>query len=117
MKTNGERWRRVIGALLSETIETLQELKRMHQLNIELLEQLAVACSFLSKNHVEIPNGETFVSLLEKAMTLLDEIQADEPKIMQYTMSNRRKVTAFKTDEDVPEPFLAVYKGTSATDS
>jgi hypothetical protein len=88
---------------LSDIAETMQELRRMHQLNIELLEQLAVACSFLLQNHVKIPNESTFKSLLRKAWTLLDEIQADEVKGVQYTVS-RRKVTPFRTDEDETEP-------------
>ena len=88
---------------LSEVIDTLQELKRMHQLNMELLEQFSVTCGYLLKSGVQIPNARTFASLLNKAMFLLEEIKADEPTIIQYTNS-RRKVTPFKTDEEVPEP-------------
>lgn len=67
-----------------EAIDTLQELRRMHQLNMELLEQLAVTCEHLVSNHVEVPNSNIFTSLLNRAMTLLDELQADEPKTLQY---------------------------------
>jgi hypothetical protein len=74
--------------MLSDTIETLQELRRMHRLNHELLEQLAVACSFLVKNHLEIPNEETLVSLLKKAWALMDEIQVDQPKVLQYMVGH-----------------------------
>jgi hypothetical protein len=82
--------------------ETMQELQRMHQLNLELLEQLDVACSFLLQNQVKIPNKSTFKSLLRKAWALMDEIRADEINI--HTVS-RRKVTDFGTDEDETEPF------------
>lgn len=99
---------------LQEVIDTYQELQRMHKLNIEMLEQLAVACDYLVTNQIQLPNASTFASLLSKAMVLMDEIQADEPKILQYT-TNRRKFTApfhgNKTDEDVTEPNASAYKG------
>ncbi len=91
----------------SDTIQTMQELQRMHQLNIELLEQLNVTCSFILEHKVEIPNKDTLISLMSKAWTLLDEIQADDPKILQYS-TNRRKVTAYgekeRTDEEGTVP-------------
>ncbi len=99
---------------LSNTIDILQELQRMHQLNIELLETLAIACSHITKNHVDVPNESTFISLLGKAWALLDEIKADEPRIIQYTTNSRRKVTPFRTDEDVPVPTVALFKGVAA---
>ena len=89
---------------LNETIETLAELKRMHQLNMELLEQLAVACDFLKKSGVPLPNASTFVSLLSKAVSLLNEIQADEPKMMQYQKLADEKKHLLRTDEDETEP-------------
>jgi hypothetical protein len=96
--------------MLSDTIETLQELQRMHQLNIELVETMTVACSFLLQNHVEIPNKNTFQSLLRKAWTLLDEIKADAPKIVQYRKLADEKKQHPRTDEDVPEPRNLPYK-------
>jgi len=56
----------------------------MSQLNMELLEQLAVTCEWLRNSGVKLPNQSSFDSLLNKTMALLDEIQADEPKILQY---------------------------------
>ncbi len=77
---------------ISQIINSLSELKRMYQLNSELLEQLSVTCDFLKENGVHVPNEEKFYSLLNKTYALLSEIQADEPKMLQYTVS-RRKVT------------------------
>jgi hypothetical protein len=70
---------------LTEVIDSLSELKRMYQLNVELLEQLAVTCEWLKKSGVHIPNEDTFNSLLNKTTTLLDEIQADSPKTLLLT--------------------------------
>jgi len=89
-----------------EAIDTLQEIKRMHQLNIELLEQLAVACDYLVSNHVEVPNSNLFASLIHKAMTLLDDLQADRPKILQYQKLADEKKQRFRTDEDEPVPLI-----------
>jgi hypothetical protein len=105
-RKNGERQQKARLAMLAKT---MQELQRMHQLNIELLEQLEVACSFLLQNHVEVPNKRTFKSLLRKAWSLMDEIRADEIKDVQYTVS-RRKVTDFGTDEDETESIAPLYK-------
>jgi hypothetical protein len=98
---------------LQEVIDTYQELQRMHQLNIELLEQLAVTCDYLLRNKVAMPNESTLVSLLEKAMTLLNEIQADKPKLLQYT-TNRRILTGEhskdETDKDFTESIAETYR-------
>jgi hypothetical protein len=92
----------------SEIIDSLTELKRISQLNMELLEQLSVTCDWLRKSGVKLPNQSAFDSLLNKTMALLDEIQADEPKILVYKKlsddgyhepDNRREVnrTLFST--------------------
>jgi hypothetical protein len=84
----------------------------MHELNLELLEQLSVTCDWLLEKHISLPNESTFCSLLIRAKTLLSEIQADESKILQYrTISNRRNVTDFKTDDKEPVPADSIYKG------
>jgi hypothetical protein len=62
--------------MLTEIIDTLGELKRMHQLNLELMEQLDVTCGWLLDNNIQVPNHEHFLSLLIKARTLLKEIYA-----------------------------------------
>jgi len=62
--------------VLIEIIDTLEELKRMHQLCYELLDQLNVACGFLIQNHVRLPNEEKLADLLSKSTVLLDEINA-----------------------------------------
>ena len=89
--------------MLTEIIDTLAELKRMHQLNFELLEQLDVTCGYLLDNKVQVPNEELFLSLLIKCRSLLNEIEAGKPKILQYS-AIRRKVTEKKSDEEVTEP-------------
>jgi hypothetical protein len=78
---------------LSTIIKTLQELERMHQLNLELLEQYGVLCNWILETNVPIPNKEKLSSLLGKTQTLLKELYAsDSPKFLQYQTS-RRKVT------------------------
>ena len=65
--------------IMTEIINTLTELKRLHQLNIELLEQLDVACNWLLSHNIQIPNSDTLCSLLTKVEALLNEIySADE---------------------------------------
>jgi hypothetical protein len=90
-------------------IETFSELKRLHELNAELLDELCVAVDWVFEHEPQVPNAETLHSLLQKSRTLISEIQADEPKMLQYKMS-RRKVTDYRerngTDEEVPEPFF-----------
>ncbi len=82
--------------MLGEIINTLQELRRMHQLNFELLEELNVACAYLLENHASLPNQEKLASLLSKAMTLLKEINT-EPLSDEFL---QRK----KSDKDFTEP-------------
>jgi hypothetical protein len=96
---------------LSEVVDTLQELQRLHQLNVELLEQLDVTCTWLIDNHIKMPNESTFYSLLSKTKAILEEIHDKETKTLQYTIINRRKVTVSKTDEEVPVPLWTIYKG------
>jgi hypothetical protein len=72
-----------------EVIDTLQELRRLHALNEELLEQLSVSCKWLLEHNALIPNAETLSSLLKKATALLSEIGADKPKILQYQAIRR----------------------------
>jgi hypothetical protein len=98
-----------------EAIETLQELKRMSQLNYELLEQLSVTCKWMIENDIQSPNISRLCSLLSKADSLLAEIKADEPKNLVYQKLSRRMVTdrnwKNRTDEDVTEPSASAYKG------
>jgi len=93
---------------LTGIIDSLSELKRMYQLNLELLEQLAVTCEWLQKSGIHFPNETAFFSLLNKTTTLLNEIQGSEPKILHFSPI-RRKVTDEKTDEEVPEPGAVLF--------
>lgn len=97
---------------LSEAIETLQELKRMHQLNMELLEQFSVACDFILKSGIEVPNASMFASLLNKSMTLLNEIQADTPKILTYKKLSDASYHEPKTDDKLPVPPFSLFFST-----
>jgi len=89
---------------LSEVADTLQELKRMHQLNMELLEQFSIACDFLLKSGIAVPNASTFASLLNKSMALLNEIQAKTPKILQYRKLSDGSYHDKNSDDKLPEP-------------
>jgi hypothetical protein len=93
--------------VLTEIIPTLQQLKRMHQLNLELLEQINVSCGWILDNQIAVPNQEQITSLPAKSEALINEIQAETPKILQYQRlsddgyhepSNRRKVTRTPRD-------------------
>ncbi|MFB3889517.1 MAG: hypothetical protein ACE14S_08495 [Candidatus Bathyarchaeia archaeon] len=90
--------------LIGEAIATLTELKRVHQLNLELLEQLSVACDWLMSNNIPVSNASTFASLLEKSVALLNEIQAESPKIIQYTKLSDGRKHPNKSDGEVTEP-------------
>lgn len=85
--------------ILTEIISTLQELKRMHQLNYELLEQLNVACGYFLENHIRMPNEEKLASLLTKATTLLEDMNSKPPSdgFLQHK----------KSDKDFTEPYSA----------
>ena len=79
----------------------------MHQLNYELLEELNATAQWILDNKIDTPNQNQLRSLLGKSLILITEIQADEPKTLQYSIS-RRKVTDYRkengTDEEVPVP-------------
>jgi hypothetical protein len=78
---------------LTQIIETLQELERMHQLNLEMLEQLDVIFRWIIDNDVPIPNSDKLVSLLTKSQSLMKELYFSSPKTLQYRTVSRRKVT------------------------
>lgn len=93
---------------LREAIDTYEELLRMHQLNLELLETLELSLLWVqgfSKNcDVSIPNKETLTRLLTKTSRLIEEISATNPIATKRFQSIRRKKTPFKSDVDEPEP-------------
>jgi len=96
---------------ISKIIEAFQELQRLHQLNLELLEQLNVACGYFVDNSIPLPNVEILHSLFAKSKALLTEIESSEPKILQYQKIADEKKHLNRTDEDVPVPFQPLYKG------
>lgn len=93
--------------LLEEATTTLSELQRIHKLNVELLETLSVTAQWLriyaEKNNIPLPNISTYNSLVNKAEALIEEISSNE-------LLDRRKVTYFRTDEDVPEPKMRYHE-------
>jgi hypothetical protein len=70
--------------LLQEAIDTLTELKRLHQLNFELIEHLNIACQYIVDKQIKVPNESYLRSLVAKALALIAEIQADTPKTLIY---------------------------------
>jgi hypothetical protein len=94
---------------IQETIDALSELKRLHQLNFELLEQLNVACQWIIDSHLCIPNEEKMRSLIGKSLILLNEIQADEPKVLQYQKLADEKKQPFTTADKETEPFFGFW--------
>jgi hypothetical protein len=84
---------------LTQFSDSISELKRMYQLNVELLEQLAITCDFIKRNKIPVPNEETFNSLLNKTTTLIDEIQADELITLQYSVNRHNP-----SDDSYHEP-------------
>lgn len=92
---------------LTVVIQTLQELQRMHQLNLELLEQFNIFTEWAVKNNVDLPNKENLKSISHRIEALLKELYStDTPQILLYQKISRRKVTDFKTDDKVTEPSL-----------
>lgn len=95
---------------ISAIIETLQELERMHQLNLEILEQLNVTCEWILKSDISIPNKEKLDSLFLKTQALLKELYSSNSlRTLQYQKLADEKKQHFKTDEEVPEPCERPY--------
>jgi hypothetical protein len=92
---------------LSEIAQSLQELERMHQLNLELLEQLNVIFEFVMQNNIAIPNKEKLSSLLLRTQALLKELYFSKPQLLSYRkLTTQRKFTEEKPDGDFTEPVL-----------
>jgi hypothetical protein len=89
---------------VTSIIDTLTELQRMHQLNLELLEQLHVATDWLLSHNIPLPNAETLYSLFQKSKSLLVEIQADSPKTLIYQKLSDDWKHPNKSDDKVPVP-------------
>jgi hypothetical protein len=93
---------------IQEVVDTLNELKRLHQLNFELMEQLNIVCQWILDNHISIPNEGKMRSLLGKSLTLLNEICTDAPNVLilrcQKLADEKKHPNG--TDEDVPVPYF-----------
>jgi hypothetical protein len=95
---------------LPTIIQNLQELQLMHQLNLELLEQLGVFFEWILKNKAVIPDRKKFESLLHKTQALMKELYlSSTPRILQYrTLSDESKQPQ-KSDGEVTEPYISDY--------
>jgi len=96
---------------LQEAIETLEELKRLHQLNYELLEQLSVTCKWMIENQIQSPNLPLLCSLLSRADSLLAEIKADSPKLLVYQKLSDEKKHPDDSDTGVTVPIAVTIEG------
>ena len=96
---------------LSTIIGTLQELERMHQLNLELLEQLDVIFQWILENDVAIPNKDKFDILLSRMRSILKELYFSTPKSLIYRKLTDEKKHLNGTDDKVPVPAGSLYKG------
>jgi hypothetical protein len=96
---------------LTEIIDTLTELKRMHQLNYELLEQLNVTCDYLLTHYPNLPNNKKLASLLSKSMSVLKEIKTNSPKILVYQNLSDERKHRDDSDGKVPVPKSGLFIG------
>lgn len=95
--------RRWLCDILSEAAKTLSELKRMHQLNYELIEQLNVTCQWIIDNKIEVPNADKLQSLIVKSVSLINGVQSETPTFIYRKLADEKK-HPFRTDEDETEP-------------
>jgi len=95
----------IIVSELSSVIQNLHELQRMHQLNLELLEQLGVFFQWVLDNKIAIPDKDKFESLLHRTQALMNELYSpNRPRILQYQEIADEKEQHFRTDEEEPVP-------------
>jgi hypothetical protein len=96
---------------LTTVIETLQELKRMHQLNLELLEQLDVVCKWIVETDLPITNKEKLADLLRKTKALLTELYASSSttKILQYNKLSDVSYHDKEPDDKLPKPEKGMF--------
>jgi hypothetical protein len=88
---------------ISDLIEMLSEIRKMHQLNLELLENLSVTYSYMDENKIAFPNEGKFRSLLNRSKALLEEMYSVQTPTLLYKQKlsdesyhdddDRRKVT------------------------
>ena len=71
-----------------------------------MLEQLDVTCGWLMEHNVQIPNSNSFASLLAKAKTLLNEIQSKPIASMLVVRTADENLQRKRTDKDFTEPCI-----------
>ena len=95
---------------LTELREVITEAQMMHQLNLELIEELDITCKWLLETRIEFPNREKFVSMLNKIDALLNEIYSTHKMQYYYKVESAdEKKQHSRTDGDVPVPLKAVF--------
>ena len=91
--------------LLKDATATFDELLRMHKLNQELLETLTVTMMWIAKyakkHDIPILNEPTYISLINKANALIEEIASKDK-----TESSDEFLHGDKSDEDFTEPLF-----------
>jgi hypothetical protein len=96
---------------LTQIINTLQELERMHQLHIEMLEQLDVIFTYIIENDLQIPNKDKLFSLLSKNHALLNELcSSNSLRIIQYRKLSDGRKHIDDSDTEVTVPYTPLYK-------
>ena len=92
---------------ISENSDIHEELLRMHQLNVELLEHLELSLfwidDFSKKHELPIPNREKFSCLIKKASILIEEITKPKMSLTNQKTFIRRNFTSRKSDNNFTE--------------
>lgn len=94
---------------IQQAIDALTEIKHLHQLNFELLEQLNVSCQYIVDNNIEVPNEPHLRSLLSKSLSLIAELQGKEPKTLIYKKVANESLHGDKTNGNFTEPLKLLY--------
>jgi hypothetical protein len=90
-----------VSDVLHSINQTLQELERLHQLNVELTEYLNTIMNWIIVNEIPVPSKEKLFSLLRKAEAIQKEIYGS--KISDDFLQRK------KSDKDLTEPKIAKF--------
>ena len=94
-------------------MEDIQEILKLKQLNVELLQTLELILLWFKDYHqktgLPIPRAELLDSLLNKADSLIDEVCSP---LFYNNASHQTTVNMnHETDDKLPEPLGSLYKG------
>ena len=97
---------------LETIIQNLQELQRMHQLNLELIEYFGVWLEWIRKNDVPVPDKEKFYSFVSKTRALIHEIYSGlSSKTVIYRKLSDGSYHDDKSNGKLPEPCIESLLG------